>query len=245
MCLHLYLLRIGGGGRLMKRFFLPVMLVAVVFLVGCEKVPAIQLGKVDKGYCRKVLRILRTCDIQAGRLLKATNLALLSSAYPRVHCAELDRHCPDLVNYGGVLLGRLMPWDLHHQDLMLSKGVLSECPSCRLDGRESCFTCRGTGVCAKCKGTGKASKKAAFGGGIWDVAKSDDEDQDTASEGDVSVGEQMERCPIKCTVCKGTGHLAKACRRCGGRKYLLNRKKLRLIYIEQYKIVEAIVKSHM
>lgn len=207
--------------------------VSIIFLAGngCKKSPK-PISAEEKAYPRKVLKILRTCDIQASRRLKAANLALLSSAYPRMHCPELDKHCPDLVNYGGVLIGRLMPGDLHHRDKMLANAILQECSSCRLDGRETCFTCRGTGVCARCKGSGKVSRQGF-----------DSPDPGSSGEESSQNISAMERCPIKCTVCKGTGHMAKSCRKCGGKKYLLNRKKLRIVYIEQYKIVEAIVKS--
>lgn len=206
---------------------------------GCKK-SSPQADSANKKYAGKVLKILRTCDIQASRRLKATNLALLSSACPKMHCRELDKHYPDLVNLGGVLIGRLMPGDLHHLDRMLSQGIVAECPVCRLDGRESCFTCRGTGMCARCKGTGVMPKQnTSFS--LRENLDGGSEKTDGLREDDASL--PSARCPIKCGVCKGTGHLTKSCRKCGGKKYLLSKKKLRILYIEQYKIVEAIVKS--
>lgn len=225
-------------GACVKGYSLIFCLVTALFLLvgGCGKVQ-IPGQKADKSYSRKVLKILRSCDIQTSRRLKATNLALFSSAFPKMHCSELDKHAPDLVNYGGVLIGRLMPGDLNHMDRMMANGIIAECPVCRLDGRESCFTCRGTGMCPRCKGTGKLNGQAGEESKIF---SSEDADGESGSKLSFTPAA---RCPIKCTVCKGTGHMTKSCRKCGGKKYLLSKKKLRVVYIEQYKMVEAIVKS--
>ena len=214
-----------------------VMTTLILLVSGCGKVQ-IPGQKVDKSYSRKVLKILHSCDIQTSRRLKATNLALFSSAYPKMHCSELDKHAPDLVNYGGVLIGRLMPGDLNHMDRMMANGIIAECPVCRLDGRESCFTCRGTGMCPRCKGTGKLNAQNELA-----EKKSSSETTEDSESGSKLDFTPAARCPIKCTVCKGTGHMTKSCRKCGGKKYLLSKKKLRIVYIEQYKMVEAVIKS--
>ena len=50
-------------------------------------------------------------------------------------------------------------------------------------------------------------------------------------------------CSVECSFCGGTGHTAKPCRRCNGQKYLLSRKNLRHLYVEEYKVMEALLKS--
>lgn len=245
----MYILPEKGGmtlcaGRPVRMRMRILVFFCVSFVVlcgwGCRK-PSPETVLAERKYAGKVLKILRTCDIQTSRRPKATNLALLSSACPKMHCRELNKHYPDLVNFGGVLIGRLPPGDLRHFDRMLSQGVLSECPACHSDGRECCYTCRGTGICPRCQGTGVMSsrKNTSF----CFRMKSDDSREGTDGFRGNNAAFSNARCSIKCSVCRGTGHLAKSCRKCGGKKYLISYQKLRVLYIEQYKIVEAIVKS--
>ena len=207
-----------------------VCCVAVALLTGgCDFFSFIQ--KTDKAQARRVLKILQKCDIRSARDLSASNLALLNSACGKLHNRDLNKHYPRLVTYGGVLLGRLMPGDLPDLEKMSTLGVISACPVCRMDGRENCFTCRGSGVCARCKGTGSYANQVL------------DTFPGVRVGGDEVASSHHGSCSVECSFCGGTGHTAKPCRRCNGQKYLLSRKNLRHLYVEEYKVMEALLKS--
>ena len=188
---------------------------------------------------RQLQEIFRECELQDG-LMNEESLAVLSRMYPRVSPEVLKKHFAQYIEYGNLWLAK-GPLDSHPDlQVLLKKNIVEGCARCRLSGKVFCQVCGGSGICRICKGSGYKSmhKEIQFSSGDrWSYQQGWREEHSRKS----SSGEKLTECPKKCADCQGVGRVQQACEKCNGRKYILNRKLLAELLLEQFQQLDSLL----
>lgn len=180
------------------------------------------LEKMRRHYRIKLKKLLAQCAFRKKHQPLPENFLLMEKAYQQLEDPEIEKYFSLLVAYGLVLTGKNSPDTLPNLTDLRLKKVLVACTYCDTKGFNPCLYCHKTGKCPMCKGSGRKRTSRIGSDGFYN---------------------SWESCPSKCNTCGGTGYLTGQCKRCVGKKYLLNRRKLLREYYQQYRIAARMLQE--